>query len=223
MDTVKFYIRSMGMLLRSHLQYPASFVMQTLAANRNAAPHIVNIANNVLKVGLPFSKIKHEMPTNPMITATIFLVVSSSLLMNFASTQVNSAFALNTTAEDEAFSNISMPRWNKYNAPNMPRNPFNRKMLMSLPVSNFKKLKSLPVSNLLFFIYPSRPINESNKPVTKKRANTMGRGDTVAWEAMTLPDISTVLNKAIPTNSDNVQKKDLFIQLSLINVPPRTL
>lgn len=31
MDTVKLYIRSMGMLLRSHLQYPASFVMQTLA------------------------------------------------------------------------------------------------------------------------------------------------------------------------------------------------
>ena len=31
MDTVRLYIRSMGMLLRSHLQYPASFVMQTLA------------------------------------------------------------------------------------------------------------------------------------------------------------------------------------------------
>lgn len=31
MDTVKLYLKSMGMLLRSQLQYPASFVMQTLA------------------------------------------------------------------------------------------------------------------------------------------------------------------------------------------------
>ena len=31
MDTVKLYIRSMGMLLKSQLQYPASFMMQTLA------------------------------------------------------------------------------------------------------------------------------------------------------------------------------------------------
>ena len=47
-------------------------------------------------------------------------------------------------------------------------------------------------------------------PVTKNLANTIGSGDTVAWEAMTLPAISTVLNKAIPKNSDNPQKKDLF-------------
>lgn len=31
MDTVKLYLRSMGMLLKSQLQYPASFLMQTLA------------------------------------------------------------------------------------------------------------------------------------------------------------------------------------------------
>ncbi|NLD83986.1 MAG: hypothetical protein GX637_07450, partial [Clostridiales bacterium] len=31
MDTVKLYIKSMGMLLRSQMQYPASFLMQTLA------------------------------------------------------------------------------------------------------------------------------------------------------------------------------------------------
>ena len=31
MDTVKLYVRSMGMLLKSQLQYPASFFMQTLA------------------------------------------------------------------------------------------------------------------------------------------------------------------------------------------------
>ena len=31
MNTLKLYIRSMGMLLKSHLQYPASFLMQTLA------------------------------------------------------------------------------------------------------------------------------------------------------------------------------------------------
>ena len=31
MDTIKLYIRSMAMLLKSHLQYPASFVMQTIA------------------------------------------------------------------------------------------------------------------------------------------------------------------------------------------------
>ena len=31
MDTVRLYIRSMGMLLKSHLQYPSSFIMQTLA------------------------------------------------------------------------------------------------------------------------------------------------------------------------------------------------
>ena len=31
MDTIKLYIRSMAMLLKSHLQYPASFVMQTVA------------------------------------------------------------------------------------------------------------------------------------------------------------------------------------------------
>ena len=31
MDTVKLYLRSMGMLLKSQLQYPASFAMQTLA------------------------------------------------------------------------------------------------------------------------------------------------------------------------------------------------
>jgi hypothetical protein len=49
-------------------------------------------------------------------------------------------------------------------------------------------------------------------PDTKKRANTIGSGDTVACEAMTLPAISTVLNKAIPINSDNPQKKDLFIE-----------
>ena len=31
MDTVKLYVRSMAMLLKSQMQYPASFVMQTLA------------------------------------------------------------------------------------------------------------------------------------------------------------------------------------------------
>ncbi|MCR4991412.1 MAG: ABC-2 family transporter protein [Lachnospiraceae bacterium] len=31
MNTVHLYLRSMGMLLKSHLQYPASFIMQTLA------------------------------------------------------------------------------------------------------------------------------------------------------------------------------------------------
>ena len=31
MDTVKLYCRSMAMLLKSQLQYPASFLMQTLA------------------------------------------------------------------------------------------------------------------------------------------------------------------------------------------------
>jgi ABC-2 type transport system permease protein len=31
MDTVKLYFKSMGMLLKSQLQYPASFIMQTLA------------------------------------------------------------------------------------------------------------------------------------------------------------------------------------------------
>ena len=31
LNTFHLYIRSMGMLLRSHLQYPASFIMQTLA------------------------------------------------------------------------------------------------------------------------------------------------------------------------------------------------
>ena len=31
MNTIRLYIRSMGMLLKSHLQYPASFIMQTLA------------------------------------------------------------------------------------------------------------------------------------------------------------------------------------------------
>ena len=31
MDTIRLYIRSMAMLLKSHLQYPASFFMQTLA------------------------------------------------------------------------------------------------------------------------------------------------------------------------------------------------
>lgn len=31
MDTVKLYLRSMGMLLKSQLEYPASFIMQTLA------------------------------------------------------------------------------------------------------------------------------------------------------------------------------------------------
>ena len=31
MDTIKLYIRSIGMLLKGHLQYPASFVMQTVA------------------------------------------------------------------------------------------------------------------------------------------------------------------------------------------------
>ena len=31
MDTVKLYLRSMGMLLKSQMQYPASFLMQTLA------------------------------------------------------------------------------------------------------------------------------------------------------------------------------------------------
>ena len=31
MNTFKLYIRSMGMLLRSHLQYPSSFLLQTLA------------------------------------------------------------------------------------------------------------------------------------------------------------------------------------------------
>ena len=31
MNTIKLYIRSMGMLLKSHLQYPASFIMQTIA------------------------------------------------------------------------------------------------------------------------------------------------------------------------------------------------
>ncbi|MBR5109809.1 MAG: ABC-2 family transporter protein [Clostridia bacterium] len=31
MDTIKLYLRSMGMLLKSQLQYPASFFMQTLA------------------------------------------------------------------------------------------------------------------------------------------------------------------------------------------------
>ncbi len=31
MDTIKLYFRSMGMLLKSQLQYPASFCMQTLA------------------------------------------------------------------------------------------------------------------------------------------------------------------------------------------------
>ncbi len=31
MNTVKLYIRSMGMLLKSHLQYPLSFFMQTIA------------------------------------------------------------------------------------------------------------------------------------------------------------------------------------------------
>ena len=31
MDTVRLYIHSMGMLLKSHLQYPSSFIMQTLA------------------------------------------------------------------------------------------------------------------------------------------------------------------------------------------------
>ena len=31
MNTFKLYIRSIGMLLRSHLQYPSSFIMQTLA------------------------------------------------------------------------------------------------------------------------------------------------------------------------------------------------
>ena len=31
MDTVRLYIRSMCMLLKSHLQYPSSFIMQTLA------------------------------------------------------------------------------------------------------------------------------------------------------------------------------------------------
>ena len=31
MDTVKLYLRSMGMLLKSQLQYPTSFLMQTLA------------------------------------------------------------------------------------------------------------------------------------------------------------------------------------------------
>ena len=31
MDTIKLYLRSMRMLIRSQLQYPASFLMQTLA------------------------------------------------------------------------------------------------------------------------------------------------------------------------------------------------
>ena len=31
MDTIKLYFRSMGMLLKSQLQYPASFIMQTIA------------------------------------------------------------------------------------------------------------------------------------------------------------------------------------------------
>ena len=31
LNTIHLYIRSMGMLLKSHLQYPASFFMQTLA------------------------------------------------------------------------------------------------------------------------------------------------------------------------------------------------
>ena len=31
MNTIRLYIRSMGMLLKSHLQYPASFIMQMLA------------------------------------------------------------------------------------------------------------------------------------------------------------------------------------------------
>ena len=31
MDTLKLYLRSMGMLIKSQMQYPASFVMQTLA------------------------------------------------------------------------------------------------------------------------------------------------------------------------------------------------
>ena len=31
MDTIRLYIRSMGMLLKSQLQYRTSFIMQTLA------------------------------------------------------------------------------------------------------------------------------------------------------------------------------------------------
>lgn len=31
MDTIKLYLKSMGMLLRSQMQYPASFIMQTIA------------------------------------------------------------------------------------------------------------------------------------------------------------------------------------------------
>ena len=31
MDTIRLYIRSMGMLIKSQLQYRASFIMQTLA------------------------------------------------------------------------------------------------------------------------------------------------------------------------------------------------
>ena len=31
MNTLRLYIKSIGMLLKSHLQYPSSFIMQTLA------------------------------------------------------------------------------------------------------------------------------------------------------------------------------------------------
>ena len=31
MNTLRLYIHSMAMLLKSHLQYPASFIMQTIA------------------------------------------------------------------------------------------------------------------------------------------------------------------------------------------------
>ncbi|MBR4795615.1 MAG: hypothetical protein IK050_04170, partial [Lachnospiraceae bacterium] len=31
MDTLRLYFKSIGMLLKSHLQYPSSFFMQTLA------------------------------------------------------------------------------------------------------------------------------------------------------------------------------------------------
>ena len=31
MNTLRLYVKSIGMLLKSHLQYPSSFIMQTLA------------------------------------------------------------------------------------------------------------------------------------------------------------------------------------------------
>ena len=31
MNTLRLYFKSIGMLLKSHLQYPSSFIMQTIA------------------------------------------------------------------------------------------------------------------------------------------------------------------------------------------------